>query len=316
MNLLLCRIVYGRNKSNLDTVTALVKYFQLLKYVRRYFHYSTKLQNSSSDSQKLEIIEQFEYTDDTSYFNIDVDTITRGNPEKIQQLKLILLEVSLLQQQDFRVPRSLSTNQWLHLLSLNKKSDRSNYVRQLWCNSIRKERHKLEQEPIYQKLAENKKMYAEEGRIQITTNGPILYNLFCNSLFTRIREKRIDTFYNYKLFQAMTFNPTILIDCQYEPNISNKALIKWYTHIMEMWSENRQHSNPHHLIFCCMKPTGRMMNILRTRNPCISKLEYPFFHTPQSYLDLFPRERLIYLMPNSRSTLTEYNANDVYILGK
>lgn len=299
--------------SNQVTVSTLVKYFQFLKCIRRYFYCFTKLQNFSSDFQKLETIEQF---DDTSYFNVDIDTITGGNPEKIRQLKLIHLEISLLQQQGFRVPRSLNTNQWLHLFSLNKRSDRLNYVRQLWCNSIRKERHKFEQEPIHQKLAESKKIYAEEGRIQIATSGPILYNLFCNSLFTRIREKRVNTFYNYKLFQAMMFNPAILIDCQYELNISNKALIKWYTQIMDLWLENRRHSNPHHLIFCCMNPTGRMINILGTRNPSISKLEYPFFYTPQSYLDLFPRERLIYLMPNSRSTLTEYNPNDVYILGK
>ena len=37
--------------------------------------------------------------------------------------------------------------------------------------------------------------------------------------------------------------------------------------------------------------------------------------TSESYLDLFPRNRLVYLSPDSREVLWNYNPDDVYIIG-
>ena len=37
--------------------------------------------------------------------------------------------------------------------------------------------------------------------------------------------------------------------------------------------------------------------------------------TEKSYLDLFERDRLVYLSPDSRTDLVEYDADDVYIVG-
>lgn len=37
--------------------------------------------------------------------------------------------------------------------------------------------------------------------------------------------------------------------------------------------------------------------------------------TSKSYLDLFPRNRLVYLSPDSREVLWNYNPDDVYIIG-
>ena len=37
--------------------------------------------------------------------------------------------------------------------------------------------------------------------------------------------------------------------------------------------------------------------------------------TTKSYLDLFPRKRLVYLSPDSKEVLWKYNPDDVYIIG-
>jgi hypothetical protein len=42
---------------------------------------------------------------------------------------------------------------------------------------------------------------------------------------------------------------------------------------------------------------------------------FPFFITEKSYLDMFPRDRLLYLSPDSRNDMVHYNDDDVVIIG-
>lgn len=37
--------------------------------------------------------------------------------------------------------------------------------------------------------------------------------------------------------------------------------------------------------------------------------------TPKSYLDLFPREKIVYLSPHSKKDLIEYDHDAIYIIG-
>ena len=37
--------------------------------------------------------------------------------------------------------------------------------------------------------------------------------------------------------------------------------------------------------------------------------------TTKSYLDLFPRKRLVYLSPDSREVLWKHNPDDIYVIG-
>lgn len=37
--------------------------------------------------------------------------------------------------------------------------------------------------------------------------------------------------------------------------------------------------------------------------------------TTESYLDIFPRERLVYLTPDAKDSIQTYNHDDIYIIG-
>lgn len=50
--------------------------------------------------------------------------------------------------------------------------------------------------------------------------------------------------------------------------------------------------------------------------PCLYDPEYPFEFTSKSYLDLYPRDKLVYLTPHCRNELTTINIDDIYIIGK
>ena len=55
--------------------------------------------------------------------------------------------------------------------------------------------------------------------------------------------------------------------------------------------------------------------ILHKTYPNLFDPDFPALVTEKSYLDLFSSDRLVYLSPDSRSDLLEYNADDVYIIG-
>ena len=41
----------------------------------------------------------------------------------------------------------------------------------------------------------------------------------------------------------------------------------------------------------------------------------PALITSQHQLDLFPRDKLVYLSPDSRNDLNHYNEDDIYVIG-
>jgi ribonuclease P protein 1 len=55
--------------------------------------------------------------------------------------------------------------------------------------------------------------------------------------------------------------------------------------------------------------------ILHKAYPNLFNPDFPAVVTEKSYLDLFPPERLVYLTPDSRTDLCDYDADDVYIVG-
>lgn len=115
-----------------------------------------------------------------------------------------------------------------------------------------------------------------------------------------------------KLLVASRLNDYIIIDCSFVTEYDdNRISLEHYYERLQLkihscfTSLYRYHS-PSFVILC---------NIVSNHNH--KRLQNsPYCHaTSLSYLDLFPRERLVYLSPDSPNIMTEYEHNVVYILG-
>lgn len=254
-----------------------------------------------------------EFETESFYGNVNFSEIT-SDPEKIKILKVLQLETDSLHQQGEDVPRHLNQNQWSELLALSSRNQRMKYLRYLRLNEIQRCNRKEKKAEARKKFEEKK--FIQRKEMELTTNSPVEYNLKYNTLFFRLYPNRINRCYHSKIFNAMRFGTHIVLDCSYEPFMSRINVSHCVRQIVFMWTYNKEQSYPYHIMFCNMDPDGVILKKLRQRIPQLADPDFPFYYSPKSYLDFYPKDRLVYLTPDADQELLEYNPNDIYIIGK
>jgi len=115
-----------------------------------------------------------------------------------------------------------------------------------------------------------------------------------------------------KLLVAARLSDYLIIDCSFAREYSeNEIILRNYYDRLQLkihscfTSLYRYHS-PSFVLLCNLSTNEQNQSLQNS----------PFCHaTSVSYLDLFPRERLVYLSPDSPNLMTEYEHNSIYILG-
>lgn len=260
--------------------------------------------------------------DDGEEFNFETEEVmseklmeelAAGDVAKLGSLKRAQLLVHLLREKGVnQAPTQIGKRQWLRLITYENKKDQILYLNRLHQREYNRKLAKTVSDISRKRFLKKEE---ERSSIKVTTSGPLIYRLYMNNLFLRLRNLHIDRFYNYRLLQAMMFAPTILVDCGYESFLVDRHIDRTSVQIIQMWARNRDHVSPFHIQFCNLNPQGLLMERLREGICNIDDPAYPFFHSSKSYLEMYPKEKLVYLTPHVNSVLTKFNADDIYILG-
>ncbi|XP_050432221.1 mitochondrial ribonuclease P protein 1 homolog [Adelges cooleyi] len=241
------------------------------------------------------------------YENIDYDKITGGDEETLSKLKRLILEIDLLYESGEQIPSQLRTDQWINLLELHSRSARMKHLRYLFLIEKKKENRVVRK---LEKRAERLERYANTPQ-----NDHIEYGLQRNSMFHRIYEQQINSYYNYRLCESMLYGQNIIIDCSYDGHMSLKEQSNCAKQLLLLWSYNRTHCDPFNMTFCNVDKEGKVFKGLSKTIINVDEPSFPFNYTNKSYLDLFPREKLVYLTPHCNNVLQKFNYDDVYIIG-
>lgn len=78
---------------------------------------------------------------------------------------------------------------------------------------------------------------------------------------------------------------------------------------------NRRHKMPFDMHLCNMNMSGGTLHWLQKHIPTVLDATFPLSIHEKCFTELFPRERLVYLSPDSDNVLTEYNADDIFVVG-
>lgn len=274
--------------------------------------------SSNRDLSKLvdaNVTEDFDYETESPYSNIDFEAICQGDAKKVNVLKVIQLEIELKRQQGEEVPTRITAERWKDLLSLNSFSSRDKYLRHLWIVEMKRKNRQEKSQIKAQSYEQFKSMLAEAVPQIKTTSSPLNYHLNETTLFHRIRNCTMNRFYNYKLLQAEWFGPKILVDCSYEPFMDVKNIQSCIKQMLLMWSENRDNISPYDIIFCNVEEKSSLWQKFTLRIPTITEADSPVHFTHQNYLDMYPKEKLVYLTPHCHEVLEHYSHDDIYIIG-
>lgn len=183
------------------------------------------------------------------------------------------------------------------------------YLDYLWCNEKTLENIKARKE---MKKAEWLAKKAEEEQAD---TGEMKYGLLHNTLFMRIYNTTINRFYNGQIIQNMMFEPKIVFDCGYDNNMDQRETHNCAKQLSLAFASNRSHVNPMYLYFCNFNKDGLLKRYLHQNIPTLLNDDFPVTITSQSYLDIFPKDQLVYLTPHCRVNLNEYDPDIVYIIG-
>ncbi|XP_077502813.1 tRNA methyltransferase 10 homolog C-like [Amblyomma americanum] len=236
-----------------------------------------------------------------------VDKITK------ERIRLLLRHHKLRLRSGLLAPLELSSQDVLDLLAKDSFNKRCRFFKYLFHQ---------EQKRLRQQRRETDGLVTTEA--PKSTLGRLLphsadrldeYRLFRNCFLIRIRECTINRFYESRQIPAVLFGQSIVFDLSYDevmtPRESNKAA----RDLLSVFGRNRCSRNPFHLYFCNASPNGLTARILQSalfepsEIPLLSEL------TPSSYLDIFPKEKLVYLTPDSENTLDVFDYDAVYVVG-
>lgn len=171
----------------------------------------------------------------------------------------------------------------------------------------------------------NEKAKKEEARIvrdekiaklnEENKDKTIVYALGQNSIFLRLYETTMNLWNNNKLVTAMKFEQKVVIDCSYDKFMTLREADNCAKQLSYTFAMNRIYDQPFDLHFCNFDIDSKSGKKLRNYIPTLLNPDFPMSVHEKSYLDLFDKEKLVYLTPHCRNSLTEYNHDDIYIIG-
>ncbi|KZC05304.1 Mitochondrial ribonuclease P protein 1 like protein [Dufourea novaeangliae] len=231
------------------------------------------------------------------------------DPKTLILYEKLKLEVEHIRHTDGYVPEKLKHRDWILLLSITSKGQRRGYLEYRW-----KIQRKVENRLVkkLQKQKEREKLFEIQSKME---SDHIVYGLNHNSMFIRISDSKMNHFYNSKLIPAMMFEPTVVFDVGYDKFMSPHEAMNCAKQLILSYSANRIHIDPFNLYFCNCDKSGILMKHFHKTVPTLHDLDFPINMTEQSYLNVFDKNKLIYLTANAKKVLHKFDPNMVYIIG-
>ncbi|KAL7630534.1 UNVERIFIED_CONTAM: hypothetical protein RMT77_019273 [Armadillidium vulgare] len=264
--------------------------------------------------ENLSLISVFE-----SYLKTQMTVIKSGYCKKVSSKnknfksedKIMLQKyIEMLRYEGRNIPKHLSEEHFQELFELPTKSMRIKFLNYLYERELAKREKKSRKE-------EKKKLYKmqfEEKQNKMSKH--IEYGLWKNSMFIKARKSDITAMYNNRLANAMEFNQPLVIDLDFYDHMKRKEIYSLANQLKLCIVNNRVRLEPFNLMMCNVDFNCHKFQIFSNKiMPSVLQRHFPMNITSKSYLDLFPKEKLIYLTPDARQEMQTFNSDAVYIIG-
>lgn len=248
---------------------------------------------------------------ESPFSNVNIEAVAMGDEELMKKLKVIILEAEVMRQEGLRVPSSIDDEKWKELLHATSRSHRIKLLAFWFTNERKKIKDKMKKEES------RLRREADRDQIQLKKETDhIYYGLGGCNMLMRVYDSSIDAFNNYKLIQAMMFGQNLIFDCSYDEHMNAKESTLCATQLKILFSENRIRDEPFNIHFCNVNKDGLVFRRFQKLVPTLYEPVFPINITDKSYLELFPKEKLVYLTPHCREQLRRFDSDDIYIIGK
>ncbi len=243
-----------------------------------------------------------------------IKLLTKDEPDLIKRLKLIEFEYEVSKQEGARTPSQLTLEQWEELLALSSTSKRRKYLTFLFKIEMTKQNRKQKKEEDKVRREAEKEADKEAEKLK-GENEHIQYGLGRNTICLKIYDTKIDQFHNNKMLRSSIFDLPVVYDLSYDQHMTLTEQKNAAKQLVLSLVANREHDQPFPMQFCNVNFNGLVMKHLLKLVPSLYNPDFPISISTKSYLDIFPREKLIYLTPHCQNEMTHFDADKVYIIG-
>ncbi|CAG9770124.1 unnamed protein product [Ceutorhynchus assimilis] len=246
-----------------------------------------------------------------------LEAITKGDKELEHKLKVIILETEVLRQDGKSVPSNeyMTAEIWENMLKLPSRSGRTKYLDFLFRTSKKKHNKlvkKLEKRKTYEEQLANKKLSPKSLPIE---EHALKYGLSFNNIFIRFNDSTMNNFYNSRLIQAIQFGQKLAIDCGYDQNMTKRENQYTAKQLNLLFAENRCNHDPFDIHYVNLNKESELTKMFYKHVPTMFDKEFPMNSHEKSYLDLFPKQKLVYLTPHCREEMGSFDHDAIYIVG-
>lgn len=217
-------------------------------------------------------------------------------------------------QEGGRVPSKIKMKHWPELISLRSKGQRLKFYSYLWKTEMKSlSELKKKQERMQKRIEE-----MEQAPRPTIEEDPhwMTYGLNRNSIFMRTYDSTIVTVQSHRIISEMVLGASpLVLDCGYDEHMVFREAKNCASQIELSITDNRTHPQPFNLVLCNANANSKMMTQLVKRIPTLYDPGYALNITEKSYMDLYPRDRLVYLSPHAREEMKDFDHDDIYIVG-
>ncbi|KAB7498825.1 tRNA methyltransferase 10-like protein B [Armadillidium nasatum] len=231
---------------------------------------------------------------------------TNGKDMKDMDKENLKKWITMLKHLGENVPNEISEANLSKLFNIQSQHGRKKFLSFLYGKENLKAIKTVEKEQKI-KLSEERKNKPK---------GNIEYGLWKNSMFIKTTKQLTTSLLNNKLITAIKFNQPLIIDLAFYDHMNEKQATILARQLANCIIQNRLSPEPYNLTLCGVNFDCKKFQIFSQKiMPNILKSEFPINITSKSYLDLYPKEKLIYLTPYTRNEMRSFDHSAVYILG-
>nr|CAG4650467.1 EOG090X0D3U [Sida crystallina] len=243
-----------------------------------------------------------------------IQNLSKGDKDIEKKLKLIEYEYEVMKQSGANVPSQLKPAEWDELLQQKFTSGRGKYLRFLFINEKRRAKE-AEKKAIKQKSLEECRKARELESGGVNHFSPHIYGIAHNTITLRVYDTKIENTGNWRCIRSIMYGIPLVFDIGFHSQLCSQELKNTAKQLMLSFGINRDHVDPFNLHFVNYNSTSKMKQYLDSCLPTLHEPHFPINVSSQSYLDLFPKEKLVYLTPHTNQEMEKFDPDKVYIIG-
>ncbi|XP_037380497.1 tRNA methyltransferase 10 homolog C [Talpa occidentalis] len=232
----------------------------------------------------------------------DVSTVSSSKDEDPLAATRELIEMWRLLGRE--VPECISEEELKTVMECVSKSSKKKYLKYLY---VKEKVKKAKQIKKQMKAEANEK--AKKDRLPESTTEDKK-----DFLFLRLWDRNMDIAMGWKGAQAMQFGQPLVFDMAYDDYMNPKEMQYTVSQLLESEGWNRRNVDPFHIYFCNLKIDGSYhRELVKRYGEKWNKLLLTA--TEKSYVDIFPKDSIIYLTADSPNVMTSFKHDKIYIVG-